>query len=491
MAGSDSQVLSSISGISKSQKNLDQFIEDQMGMEQVFLLTFFETVFLILIAAIWLGIVLANRIIDPLGRLVTAAEQVRGGDLSARVQVNSDWGEMSDLGSAFNRMTRQLSSQREELVREHDISEQRRQFSEAVLSGVRAGVIGLTQEGRITLMNASAAHLLDVKDDSVLGQPIELVLPEFDSAFQSAREAVAFASEDQVSFETPNGTRIFDLRVSAYLGARRDTGWVLTFDDMTRLVAAQRHSAWREVARRIAHEIKNPLTPIQLSAERLQRKFNGKLASDSDVFESCTQTIIRQVQSLETMVDEFSAFARMPAPIFSNVDVRDIIKDVVFEQGVAFPNVKLEMRAPEDTVQILCDARLISQALTNIIKNAAESIGRRIEHDGEGRNIGEILISLSLKKDLAKIKIEDNGMGWPLPDRERLLEPYVTTRNSGTGLGLAIVQRIVEDHGGELNLFDRESGLDGAVIEIDLPSTKATDLIKHSKSLARTEYDEI
>ena len=488
---SDSQVLSSISGISESQKNLDQFIEDQMGMEQVFLLTFFETVFLILIAAIWLGIVLANRIIDPLGRLVTAAEQVRGGDLSARVQVNSDWGEMSDLGSAFNRMTRQLSSQREELVREHDISEQRRQFSEAVLSGVRAGVIGLTQEGRITLMNASAAHLLDVKDDSVLGQPIELVLPEFDSAFQSAREAVAFASEDQVSFETPNGTRIFDLRVSAYLGARRDTGWVLTFDDMTRLVAAQRHSAWREVARRIAHEIKNPLTPIQLSAERLQRKFNGKLASDSDVFESCTQTIIRQVQSLETMVDEFSAFARMPAPFFSNVDVRDIIKDVVFEQGVAFPNVKLEMRAPEDTVQILCDARLISQALTNIIKNAAESIGRRIEHDGEGRNIGEILISLSLKKDLAKIKIEDNGMGWPLPDRERLLEPYVTTRNSGTGLGLAIVQRIVEDHGGELNLFDRESGLDGAVIEIDLPSTKATDLIKHSKSLARTEYDEI
>ena len=466
---SDSKVLSSISGIGESQKNLDRFIEDQKSVERIFLLTFFETVVLILIAAVWLGIVLANRIIDPLGRLVTAAEQVRGGDLSARVQVESDWGEMSDLGSAFNRMTRQLSSQREELVREHDISEQRRQFSEAVLSGVRAGVIGLTQEGRITLMNASAVRLLGLSVDDVLGQPIDVVLAEFDTAFQSAREDVHSSSEDQVSFPTPNGSRIFDLRVSAYQGARKDTGWVLTFDDMTRLVAAQRHSAWREVARRIAHEIKNPLTPIQLSAERLQRKYGKFSLPDSDVFDNCTQTIIRQVSSLEKMVDEFSAFARMPAPIFSEADLRNVIDEVVFEQGVAFPDITMTFDRSERSSPVLCDTRLVSQALTNITKNAAESIKRRIDDAGSDVRDGHISITIQAMDGFFQVVVDDNGAGWPLPDRERLLEPYVTTRETGTGLGLAIVQRIAEDHGGFITLADRSDDAAGARLTFAMP----------------------
>ena len=470
---SNSKVLSSISGIDESEQALDRYIDDQKRIERVFALTFFETVLIILTAAVWLGIMLANRIIDPLGRLVEAAEQVRDGDLSARVNVQQDWGEMSDLGSAFNRMTRQLSSQRDELVREHDISEQRRQFSEAVLSGVRAGVVGLSQEGRITLVNESAVRLLGMGSETMLGQPVETVLPEFSDAFKSAREDVLNTAEDQVSFETLNGSRIFDLRVSAYLGARKDTGWVLTFDDMTRLVAAQRHSAWREVARRIAHEIKNPLTPIQLSAERLQRKYSGKGLADPDVFDNCTQTIIRQVGSLERMVDEFSAFARMPAPEFDRLDLRELLDDVVFEQRVAFPNVRFTFGRPATPTDVLCDTRLISQALANIIKNASESIARRIDTDTDTSQQGHIDISVITSDGFYQLHVVDNGMGWPLPDKERLLEPYVTTRESGTGLGLAIVQRVAEDHGGYIRLADRHDELQGAELIFALPQASA------------------
>lgn len=466
---SNSQVLSSISGIDESEKALDRFIADQKRIERVFILTFFETVLIILTAAIWLGIMLANRIIDPLGRLVEAAEKVRDGDLSARVNVQQDWGEMSDLGSAFNRMTRQLSSQRDELIREHDVSEQRRQFSEAVLSGVRAGVIGLSQEGRITLVNDSAVRLLGMGSEIMLGQPVETILPEFSDAFKSAREDVHNTAEDQVSFETVNGSRIFDLRVSAYLGARKDTGWVLTFDDMTRLVAAQRHSAWREVARRIAHEIKNPLTPIQLSAERLQRKYSGKGLSDQAVFDNCTQTIIRQVGSLERMVDEFSAFARMPAPEFARVDLRQLLDDVVFEQRVAFPNVQFSFGRPAQAAEVFCDERLISQALANVIKNASESIARRRDSETGSSQEGLIGISVISVDGFYQLHLIDNGAGWPLADKERLLEPYVTTRDTGTGLGLAIVQRVAEDHGGYIRLMDRFDGQSGAEFVFSLP----------------------
>ena len=486
---SNSKVLSSISGIDASEKALDGYIADQNRIERVFALTFFETVLIILTAAVWLGIMLANRIIDPLGRLVDAAEQVRDGDLSARVNVQRDWGEMSDLGSAFNRMTQQLSSQRDELIREHDISEQRRQFSEAVLSGVRAGVVGLSQEGRITLVNTSAVRLLGMGSETMLGQPVETVLPEFASAFKAAREDVHNAAEDQVSFETLNGTRNFDLRVSAYLGARKDTGWVLTFDDMTRLVAAQRHSAWREVARRIAHEIKNPLTPIQLSAERLQRKYSDKNLADQDVFDNCTQTIIRQVGSLERMVDEFSAFARMPAPEFERVDLRALLDDVVFEQRVAFPDVRFSFGRPSQDAIVLCDARLISQALANIIKNASESIARRQDSESGPAKGGHIDISVIATPESFELHIVDDGTGWPLPDKERLLEPYVTTRESGTGLGLAIVQRVAEDHGGYIRLADRIDGLTGAEFIFSLPKAETlTELSPETPSvIIRTE----
>jgi len=477
---SDSQVLSSITGIETATTKLTQFNANQSRRNNLFVLTFFESAILILMASIWVGVVVANRIIDPLSGLINAAERVRAGDMSARVQVSGGWGEISDLSGAFNRMTQQLNSQRDELIREHDLSEQRRQFSEAVLSGVRAGVIGLGQTGKITLLNESAKRLLGNRAYALIGLPIDEVLSEFSPAFIKAREAFGGTAEDQVTLEIEDAERNFDLRVSAYQGAREDTGWVLTFDDMTRLVSAQRHSAWREVARRIAHEIKNPLTPIQLSAERLERKYAKEIKSDPDTFRNCTKTILRQVNSLEQMVNEFSAFARMPEPEFARIDLHKIIKDMLFEEGVSFPDIEFTLKGDmPDNIQMSGDERQLMQALTNVYKNAGEAVMHHAERDGDGVQGGKITTEVTIVLDSSgaadkiKISIIDNGPGWPKQDKHRLLEPYVTTRDSGTGLGLTIVNRIIEDHGGTVILTDRADNKSGAVIMITLPLSTA------------------
>lgn len=468
MLQTSSQVLSNIRGIDEAARQIDDFTANQARMNRIFALTFIETAMLLLMAAIWLGLVLANRIIEPLSVLIAAAEKVRGGDMSARVNVSGEWGEISDLGGAFNRMTQQLNSQRDALIREHDVSEQRRQFSEAVLSGVRAGVLGLTESGRITLINASAERLLGLSSEAALDRPIAELLPEFGPAFSRARESVTNTAEDQIAYETDAGSINLDVRVASYRGARSDTGWVVTFDDMTRLVAAQRQSAWREVARRIAHEIKNPLTPIQLSAERLSRKYGRVLTEDRDVFDSCTQTIIRQVGSLERMVDAFSAFAQMPQPEFESVDLTDILSDVLFEQGVAFPDIKFKRDKswPAD-LPSRGDERLLTQALTNIYKNAAEAVLR--EADQADDNYQPRIETLIYRDgERVDIIVRDNGPGWPMADIDRLLEPYVTTREGGTGLGLPIVKRIVEDHSGTINLSARNDGNRGAQVIVTL-----------------------
>ncbi|WP_418152803.1 PAS domain-containing sensor histidine kinase [Litorimonas sp. RW-G-Af-16] len=476
---SKNEVLSSLTGIKDATDEISRFNANQSRMNKIFGLTFVETALLILIASIWLGLLLANRLIDPLAGLINAAERVRAGDMSARVKVQGQWGEISDLGSAFNRMTQQLNSQRDALVREHDLSEQRRQFSEAVLSGVRAGVIGLNQNGRITLLNESAKRLLGPRSDALLGQPISEVLAEFAPAFAKAREAITSSAEDQVTLEIDDVMRNFDLRVSAYEGARKDTGWVLTFDDMTRLVSAQRHSAWREVARRIAHEIKNPLTPIQLSAERLQRKYSKEITSDPETFANYTNTIIRQVGSLEQMVNEFSAFARMPAPEFEPLDVSALIANVLFEEGVSFPDIRFTLDGGvPDGLSMRGDMRLLNQALTNIYKNAGEAVLRFQDQSGNSDVQGLIQTDITLSDRYVKIFISDNGPGWPFADTERLLEPYVTTRETGTGLGLAIVKRIAEDHGGSLSLSPRKDGLRGAVVCLSLPIEPPPDILQ-------------
>ncbi len=484
-------LLNNIDSIEAVETSLAAFSGNSKTLNKLFLFTYVEMALLILFAAIWLGLLLANRIVSPLGQMVNAAEKVRSGDLTTRVNVSGVWDEIGDLASAFNRMTRQLYTQREDLVREHDISEQRREFSEAVLSGVSAGVIGLSPEGKITLVNRSAENLLGI-DGDVIGKPMKAVLEGFVPAFKTAIDDINNRADDQINLETPNGLRNLDIRVSAYKGERADTGWVITFDDMTRLVAAQRHSAWREVARRIAHEIKNPLTPIQLSAERLERKFEKEIVSDKTVFKNCTQTILRQVSNLGRMVDEFSTFARMPAPILQKTSADDLLRDTLFAQGVAFPDVKFSYDNDTDAdCTLLCDERLIGQALTNIYKNANEAIMRRVDKAGLSAPDGHIKTHLYQQDGNICIDIIDNGEGWPLADTERLLEPYMTTRDAGTGLGLAIVKRIVEDHGGHLTLQPRQAGKQGAHLQILLPITGNSELMTPANQNAVSQRESL
>lgn len=467
---SQSPILSSIAGINKAHAAFERFEVNQSRINHIFALTFIQMAFLILFAAIWLGLILANRIITPLAQLVRAADLVRTGQLNTRVSVGGFWGEMRVFGNAFNRMTKQIASQRNALVRERDISEQRHQFSEAVLSGVRAGVIGLSQEGKIVLCNHSAERLLGMKSSCLIGQPIHVVLPDFTPVFTDAREDISGHAEDQVTMEMVTGVHNFDVRISTYEGSGKGTGWVLTFDDMTRLVAAQRHSAWREVAQRIAHEIKNPLTPIQLSVERLHRKYKNEINSDPDIFENCTQTIIRQVGSLEKMVDEFSTFARMPTPVFDRVSLPVLLTQCLFEQRVAFPDIRFTFEADKmPPVWVSCDERLINQALTNIVKNAAQAIRQRVDMNAQKEQDGHIDFQLEHDGTTISISCIDNGLGWPQNNKDRLLEPYVSSRTDGTGLGLAIVKRIVEDHGGAVFLHMRLDGQQGAHLQICLP----------------------
>ncbi len=472
-------VLKNIDQINQVEASLDKYTGNFDTLNKVFLLSYIEMALLILFAAIWLGLLVADRIVSPLGAMVNAAEKVRSGDLTTRLNVGGVWDEIGDLASAFNRMTRQLYTQREDLVREHDISEQRREFSEAVLSGVSAGVIGLSQEGKITVINRSAEYLLGLTSAEVVGYPLKTKLSVFMPAFMRAVDDLAHSTEDQVNLETPNGTRNLDLRVSSYHGDHSDTGWVITFDDMTRLVAAQRHSAWREVARRIAHEIKNPLTPIMLSAERLERKYKNEIKTDPEVFSKCTNTIIKQVSNLGRMVDEFSAFARMPAPVLQMVNVESFLQDALFAQRVAFPDIEFSYENENDApICILCDERLIGQALTNIYKNAGEAISKRLIDSGRNLQDGVIITRITRQDGMVVIDIFDNGHGWPLADKDRLLEPYMTTRDEGTGLGLAIVKRILEDHGGNFYLLIRDDGKEGAHVQLCIPQSNQDEQVQ-------------
>lgn len=482
----DKGVMSSMIRLENIDQRFKLFESRQDEVNRLFTLVYIQSAMTLLMAAVWLGLVLAGRIVAPLGRIVLAAEKVRSGDLSARVASEGSWDELSDLAGAFNRMTRQLGAQRDDLVREHDVSEQRRIFSEAVLSGVSAGVIGLTPEGRITLMNQSAATLLGKNVSAQLGKPLDFVIPEFAASFKRARESVGHEIADQVEYEASTGPRNFDLRISAYEGDSANTGWVITFDDMTRLVAAQRHSAWREVARRVAHEIKNPLTPIQLSAERLERKYSQEVTSDPQTFTNLTQTITRQVDTLERMVEAFSNFARTPALTIEPIDFESLLETTLFAQRVAFPEINFVIQNELGDMPIIQgDERLLRQALTNLFKNAGESITARVDQDGLDDPDGRIDVLIRERGSALKVDIVDNGAGWPLTDTDKLFEPYVTTRKTGTGLGLAIVKRIIEDHGGSLILKNRSDNLNGAYVAVELPLKTSPEL--QSSDSASTE----
>jgi two-component system nitrogen regulation sensor histidine kinase NtrY len=373
--------------------------------------------------------------------------------------------EIGVLSRAFNRMTSQLQSQQDGLIDANRVLDERRRFTEAVLSGVSAGVIGLDAEGRINLPNRSASVLLGLQLEEVLGLPLAEVVPEMAPLIASAAEHPERQCEAEIRLFRDAKTYTFLVRTVAERSGTQVLGYVVTFDDVTALVQAERKAAWADVARRIAHEIKNPLTPIQLASERLRRKYLKEIRSDPEVFDACTETIIRQVEDIGRMVDEFSAFARMPRPDMKLENLSQLIERAVLLERNRYPGIKTELSLPPGEIMLLCDAGQVSQALTNVLKNAAEAIISRTTAKGKARSpaTGWIRVALGRQEDdgnllATTVTIEDNGRGLPKENRDRLTEPYVTTRAKGTGLGLAIVKKIMEDHNGQLLLEDRQEG---------------------------------
>src|SRR5712691_6388925 len=426
------------------------------GFQITFAVIYILVAMLFLAAAISIGIHFAAQLADPISRLVGAAERVRAGDLSARVPEGRKDDELVSLSRAFNRMTDQIQSQQRELIEANRQLDERRRFTETVLTGVSAGVIGLDRDGRIHLPNRSASALLGVDLDLSIGEDLAEMAPEMAGLLEEAARRRDRLAQAQVQVVGNRSTRTLLVRIAAEHGDGEISGFVVTFDDITELLSAQRKAAWADIARRIAHEIKNPLTPIQLSAERLRRKYLREIKKDPETFRTCTDTIIRHVEDIGRMVDEFSSFARMPAPVLKPEDLATIVEQAVFLERTAHPKIGFESRFVARPVPLRCDARLIGQALINIIKNAIESIESRIAESGPSPP-GQNIVTVEADGPVA-VTIEDNGKGLPRQGREQLTEPYVTTRAKGTGLGLAIVKKIMEDHRGHLMLSDRERG---------------------------------
>ena len=430
----------------------------RLGVQVAFALMYTVIALIVLLSAVWIGLNFANRLVAPIRRLIGAANVVSTGNLYVQVPIRKSEGDLAQLGETFNRMTQELRAQRNDIVRARDTIDSRRRFTEAVLSGASAGVIGVDAEGRVSIMNRSAEKLVGSSEADALGQPLAQVVPELAQVMASAQSG-GRVEQDQVTLSRGGRERNLSVRVTSEQSGEADHGYVITLDDMTELVSAQRTSAWADIARRIAHEIKNPLTPIQLSAERLRRKYGKAITDDPAVFQQCTDTIVRQVDDIRRMVDEFSKFARMPKPVIGNEDVADTARQAVFLMKVAHPEIDFDVELSEDPMPARFDRRLISQALTNIVKNATEAIAARVAGTSER---GRIHVSAVREGRDIVIDIIDNGIGLPKQGRNRLLEPYVTTREKGTGLGLAIVGRILEEHGGSIELRDASEKIPGA-----------------------------
>ncbi|MFL6844798.1 MAG: sensor histidine kinase [Allosphingosinicella sp.] len=418
--------------------------------------------------AIWIALKLADRLVRPVGELVGAARRITAGDLTARVTTGKHSGrvpgmrgqdEIGILGRAFNRMTERLEEQTGDLVSANAQLDSRRAFIEAVLSGVTAGIISVDRQRNVRLINSSAEALLKTDKDRAVGRKLAELAPELDAHLDGDER------EDIVQFASAG-----EPRTLAVKRVRVEGGHVLTFDDITEQLLDQRRAAWSDVARRIAHEIKNPLTPIQLAAERLQRRYGGEIKSDAGTFEQLTGTIVRQVGDLRRMVDEFSSFARMPKPVFREEAIADIAREALFLHQVAHPDIGFTLDAPESSPMLVCDRRQLGQALTNVVKNAVEAIHQKREDGRKGED--RVTITIREAENRVCIDIGDTGIGLP-SERGRLTEPYMTTRAKGTGLGLAIVKKIVEEHFGSIEFDDAANG--GTLVR----------LVFDSESLAR------
>ncbi|MDJ0613017.1 MAG: PAS domain-containing sensor histidine kinase, partial [Rhizobiaceae bacterium] len=425
--------------------------ENRFPVQLAFALLYLGVCVIVLLCAIWMGISVATRIVTPIRRLIGTANEVSGGNLDVAVDVSQSEGDLRFLGETFNEMLGDLRHQQSELVEANTLMDQRARFIEAVLSGVSASVVGLSQDGKITINNRSASPLLFGHDQKVIeNAQLHDIAPELGEVFDRAVSSGQSQYHEQIAFVREGRERTYNVQVTMEEETTESHSFVLTLDDITDLVSAQRNTAWADVARRIAHEIKNPLTPIQLSAERIKRRYGRQISDDDrEVFDNCTDTIIRQVGDIGRMVDEFSSFARMPAPEMVEGNIKKTIRETVFLQKVGFPEIDIQLQMPDEAVSVVYDERMISQSLINVIKNAAEAIEGK-----EGDEKGKIEVNLSIENERARLDIIDNGKGLPETDRQKLLEPYMTTREKGTGLGLPIVRKIIEDHGGSIELMD-------------------------------------
>ena len=436
-----------------------------------FSLVYLGFALLLVAAAIWLGLWFAERLSRPIGRLAAAAEAVGEGNLGLPIPAPDTGDEIQTLGQAFNRMTRQLKTQHEELVHSYEASDTQRRLFDSVLSSVTAGVIGLDAQGEIDFLNRSATRLLGLASDD-LDRPLAAVVPEFGALFARLGGSVAESVQDEIRLTRNGRMESLLVRVAIRRGAEGGLeGYVVAFDDVTELVSAQRMAAWGDVARRVAHEIKNPLTPIQLSAERVKRKLIPLATeqADRDSLTQYTDVIIRQTNDLRRIVDEFSKFARMPEPDRRETDLGKLVRDVLVLQRDALGGA-LQIAIPDQPLAVDVDAGMIRQALTNLVKNAGESVAE-LAADPPPDWKPEVRVTLEAGAEAAVIRIADNGLGLP-EDRARLFEPYVTLKSGGTGLGLPIVKKIIEEHGGTLALDDNQPR--GAVAEIRLPLLRQT-----------------
>ena len=435
---------------------------ERSGIQITSALIFMIVALLLLFASVWIGLGLANQLVAPISRLITAANRVRSGDLLARVpEEGPDTDEFVMLSRAFNRMTTQLESQRRELIQANQQLDERSRFTETVLAGVSAGVIGIDAERRIVLPNQAAQDFLDEEGQGLAGRSIEEALPGVGALLDGADQHPGEVIERQLTLFRGRRQRTLLVRVAPQRDGSRTQGYIVTFDDITALLSAQRQAAWAEVARRIAHEVKNPLTPIRLSAERLERKYLKQIGEDRDSFTNAVATIIRQVDSIGRLINEFSAFARMPAPVLREENLGEFVRDAVFLQQSAWPRIQFTVELPPKPVRLVCDGQKVTQALTNLLQNSINALS-----EGQRTPPWTIMVRVREHEANVQLEVEDNGQGFPA-DGERLFEPYVTTRAKGTGLGLAIVKKIMEEHGGTVELLAGEAG--GALVRLGFP----------------------
>jgi len=449
-------VIEQLTKTREAKAEYDRLLNQRTGVQLTFGMMYALVAFVFLLAAMWIGLWFSDRLVAPIVRILDASRRVAQGDFAAKVSTIEGIGDLETLARTFNFMTDQVAQHQDQLLKTNDQLDERRRFTEAMLAGVSAGVIGIDAEEKISLANRSALQLLGAPEGSLLSQPFSTALPEFASLFEQAKSRPSGFAEGQVEMQIRGRDLSFVARITTESSNDAQHGFVLTFDDITDLVSAQRNSAWADIARRIAHEIKNPLTPIQLSAERLKRKYSKQIHSDRQVFEQCTDTIIRQVGDIGRMVDEFSSFARMPKAAPEPMNLAEVIRDATVLQRVSTSDIDIDVDVSKADFVFLFDRRLITQAVTNLVKNASEAIdGRPL---AENLEKGHVQVEAGIEHDVPFIRVTDNGVGLPKENRNRLAEPYMTTREKGTGLGLAIVKRIMEEHGGRLRLQDAPNG---------------------------------